>query len=283
MGTSSRQARSPLLLALAACLATPVAAQQSNSFYGETRGWYVSAQTTNGRFSGCVMERPPVAGQLDILMKRENGQWWIAVPTQLPEGSRATIDMDVDKYSNVMNGTVQNGFLAAPMTHEWVETIGHADRITLYMNSRANEISASGTMAAIQKVDECAINSGRSQQAAAPAPRPMPAPTPAPMPMPVPVPQPAVLGANCPAPGSFVSPNMQDWGDITFVNRAGQPLTVYWLDYAGQPQEMGQVPADYQMKIQSIAGHYFVATDASRSCHGGAIEVPFGETSHDLR
>lgn len=253
----------------AAAIAAGFGAAQETSaqtLYDTVRGWEVSTMTApDGSFAGCLMRRP--GGGFDLSIARFDGRTELGFPTTLPEGTPVAIDMDVDRYSEIANAFVRNGWASVPVQEDWVQAIGKAKYMEATVNGRGGEISTSGTMAAILKLQECDKLGGH---------RPAPAPTQT-------VENDTLrMGAGCPALGQYRSPNVQDWGDITFVNRADRAITVYWLNGDGIPQDVvGLLPGE-QAEITSNAGHYFIAKDSDMTCHGGVIEVPFRDSLHEI-
>jgi hypothetical protein len=79
----------------------------------------------------------------------------------------------------------------------------------------------------------------------------------------------AVVGSNCPAPGSLRSQNSSRAVKITVANSSFRPLKIYWLDYNGGMKFYREL-AHGQSYVQSTyAGHPWVAVDRSGKCVGG--------------
>ncbi|HHC29825.1 MAG TPA: hypothetical protein ENK80_04575, partial [Rhodobacterales bacterium] len=140
------------------------------------------------------------------------------------------------------------------------------------MQGMRYDVSLNGTYAGSLKIVECVDRRGQVGAAAS-------APTPS---------QPvesdtARMGAGCPAYGSYRSPNVQDAGDATFVNRSDRALSIIWIDYDGNNQEMAALQPGESTFVTSHAGHYFLAKDRDGTCHGGVLEVGFPASRFDIR
>lgn len=239
----------------------------AQDLYGSVRGWDIRTMTgPNGTFAGCLMQRP--GGGFDPSIARFNGVTELGFPAPLPDGTPVTVDMDVDRYSHIADTLVQTGWASVQVQDDWVQATGKASHMEARVNGQGGEISTGGTMAAILKLRECDQFGGHK---------------------PAPAPAQALendtlrMGAGCPAVGQYRSPNVQDWGNITFVNHIDRAITLYWLDGQGVPQDVVGLLPGQQAKITSNAGHYFIAKDSDMICHGGVIEVPFRESVHEIR
>lgn len=266
-------------LRLAACAVTSLtfaatAFAQDMAHYGDARGWSVVSFSNGGAFVGCGMHRPTQNGGFGLV--NENGNWLLTFPASLPNGAVMEMYLEVDRASFPLNATVYDGEAQAYLTPQAADAIARGRHMETNYHGLVQTYSLKGTTAGKLKVEECIARRGNVYAVTAPAPSPSPA-------APQVVENDAYrLGAGCPAPGSFRSPDAQDWGDITFVNRSSQAVTLYWLDLSGQPVEItGLLPGESNL-INSTAGHYFIAKDFQGSCHGGVIEVPYGQTVYDI-
>ncbi|OWU83713.1 hypothetical protein ATO6_17815 [Oceanicola sp. 22II-s10i] len=261
----------------------------TRAVYGQARGWTIYSTTAYGEYSGCRMER---GGGFDFSLTRNVGYWTFSLPVSLPQDTLADVILDIDRYSfDLRMIASSSGELTARIDPALVQRIAQAGVIQVVVNGASHGLSASGTQAAISKIGECDDRRGRTA-AAAPAPSPrLPDRNAQPGIKPVP---PHIripggdsdaykMGTGCPAVGSVKSPNLQDWGNITFVNRSDRAVLIYWLDYDGLPVEMAGLGRNEQIYINSTAGHFFVAKDSDFACHGGVIEVPLGENTHTIR
>jgi dipeptidyl aminopeptidase/acylaminoacyl peptidase len=69
------------------------------------------------------------------------------------------------------------------------------------------------------------------------------------------------LTARPPAPG-LRSRTTGEQTEITFANRTGGPVDLYWLDPEGQRREYGSVPAGESRRLRTYAGHTWLVTTA---------------------
>ncbi|SPF80316.1 VHL beta domain-containing protein [Pseudoprimorskyibacter insulae] len=243
--------------------AAPMVPAVTTTHYDTARDWTVHAEQNAHGFAGCAMTRGP---GFDLSLARFGGAWTLRFPFNAPDGTRITADMDLDRASALADLTVLNGVAEGEIGESWVEGIALGRRFFVSLGGPQSRISLSGTAAAITKVEECDMNFGV-----------------------VPVAQTAVEndalrpGPNCPAMGSMRSPNLQDLGNITFINQTDAAINLYWLDFNGMPQEMGGLLPGDIARFNSVAGHYWLARDVHGTCHGGTIEVPFGDTSYEIR
>jgi hypothetical protein len=236
---------------------------RTSEFYGETRGWTVQKEYDGGSYMGCTMRRGP---GFDMSLALYEGQWFLSFPFMAANGTQVMMDMDMDRASNVMPMDVYDNIASGAVDPGWVEGIASARNYFVNLPGGSREISMSGTAAAILKVKECA------GVVATPAPAAQVIENDAYRP-----------GLNCPVIGSVKSPNVQDWGDVTFINLFDAAITLYWLDANGAPQEKAGLLPGERIKFVSNAGHYWLARDFQGTCHGGTIEVGFGDTFYEIR
>lgn len=104
-----------------------------------------------------------------------------------------------------------------------------------------------------------------------------PAPA-APMPPHVPVstatPSPSSGGEGCSDLGRVRSGIGSTPFQATFVNRQQAPRVLFWIDNAGQAQQMAFLEPGYQTVIETDQAHVWLITDASGQCRGMIRPVP---------
>jgi len=238
--------------------------------YDSVRGWNVWTVGQGREFLNCYMERS--GNQFDLLLSRDfTGQWQVGFPTSAQHGAPVTIDLDVGRYSDVMEGYTNRGVAWANVAPDFVEIIAKENDMSVMMQGYGYDVSLSGTYAGALKIVECANQQG--QMAAAPAPTPS---------------QPvesgtARMGAGCPAYGSYRSPDVQDAGEIEFVNYTDRAISIIWIDYDGNNQEMAGLTPGESIKYDSPAGHYWLAKDFDGTCHGGVLEVGYPSSYYEIR
>jgi VHL beta domain len=251
-------------------------AQAEEKLYSSVRGWNVVATGENGTFVGCGMIRPQDRFAM-VLLQSSSYSWELGFTTTAPAGRNVTIDMDIDRASDVMLG-VSNGTFAGGQIHQgWVDALASGKRLSVQMDGYSTDVSLRGTTAAILKVTECvdrynvagtfyANLSGTSQESGQAIPQPQAPRVIAPM-----EDDTARMGEGCPVYGSYRSPNSQDWAGVEFVNLTDRAITVYWIDYDGRNVDMAGLAPNESIGFDSYAGHYWIAKDFGAKCYGGLM------------
>lgn len=249
-------------------------AQVDETFYGTARGWDIVSVSEYGDFLGCGMSRLKLAFDMTLGLD-EYGAWQLGFPAASPDGTQITIDMDLDRYSDLLNATVRGGLANAQIHSDWVSSIAKGNNLSVKMEGRAHAISLRGTSAAILKVKECVSRRGQvistlqGSQVNQFATPPIESDA-------------ARMGTGCPAYGSMRSPNTQDWGDVNFTNRTDRAVTIYWIDFQGQNVEMGGLLPGESQSLTSNAGHLFLAKDFGGTCFGGVWTVGYGNNNFEI-
>lgn len=265
--------------------ASPALAMNEEKLYSSVRGWDVFASAENGAFTGCGMMRPNQTFGM-VLLNSSNNIWALGFRTNLPNGARVSIDMDLDRYSDVLQATSNGEFAGAQIQYSWVQALANGKKLWVEMENNRHMIPLRGTTAAILKVQECvgrynAVGFAKGPVAVAPAAQPGTPPKPA-------IKQPvesdaARMGAGCPAYGSYRSPDAQDWGEVEFVNLTDAAVTIYWIDYNGHNVEMAGILPGEQVGFDSTGGHHWLAKDFSGTCHGGVLTLGVGKNLFNIR
>ena len=273
----------PFLLGLAVALSgQSVSAQTFEEHYASVRGWDVVSLHDQGQFVGCGMSRPDDGG-FDFALYYGFGDWEILVPTSARAQSDVTIDMDLDRMSEVVIGKSDGMIASALVAASWVNAIANGRTLTVYLEGWTHEIPLTGTTAAILKVEECVGGGGQQPRTSARASTSSSTSS-----RPSIVQQPvesdaARMGVNCPAYGAFRSPDSQDWGDVEFVNYVDHAVTIYWIDLNGHNVEMASLLPGQNIKISSNAGHHFIIKDFDATCFGGVWTLGLGENYIEIR
>ncbi len=264
--------------AFLALIAFPVQAFDMGRHYSDTRGWEVRMSQN----TGCIATSPIGSDIATMMVLVPAGNFELVLPTAAPSGAEIPVTLDIDRYSFTDSFYAEDGFAHGVFDTPLREAMAKGRNMTILHDGESFFLPLEGTTAALLKLQECwydlvqpSANTSRELPVALPSRGDKTSAAP------------AVAATQsvkaCPAPGSVASPDVQDWGDITFENRSGVPLTIYWLDWNGQPQNMGTLEVGQNTAITSRASHLFLATDAFGFCHGGVIEVPLGQSTHIIR
>ncbi len=203
-------------------------ASPTESTYGTVKGWtIVSAyEQPSGEFLGCAMGRINNGGDLVLLMNGYGG-WVLKFPHVAAQGSVVSVTMDLDRYSDQIDMISDGIWIARDIHPDWVAALAAGNELSVRYANRSLSIGLTGTAAAIAKVTECNSYGGRTSTTATQAAAPQVVES-----------EHLRMGAGCPGLGTLPSPTTGTPTTITFRNHAGRAVTVYWLDYNGQPSEM---------------------------------------------
>lgn len=156
---------------VATCLAamTWVSDAAADQPYAQVKGWSIIA-IDYGQGFGCTMQRQH--GATDMMLHLKENQWELGIRSRRAPGDATTIEMDIDRFSEILNARVYPGGIAiANVDDSWVKAIAQARFIQASADGGImREISAQGTAAAISKTRECAVFHGISVPGIAPAP-----------------------------------------------------------------------------------------------------------------
>ena len=249
-----------------------VSANPSETTYATVKGWtIVSAHDlSSNEFLGCAMGRINNGDGL-VLVMNDYGGWVLKFPHGAPQGSIVPVTMDLDRYSDQINMTGDGGWIAGDVHPDWVQALAAGSSLSVRYANRSLAIGLTGSAAAIKKVEECNSYGGRAPTTTAQAATPQVVES-----------EHLRMGAGCPALGSQPSPTSGTPTTIIFNNQAGRAVTVYWLDYNGQPVEMLPLSNGGQGNLSTYVGHRFIAKDFDMTCHGGVIEVPSGYDTYTI-
>ncbi|WP_158964300.1 VHL beta domain-containing protein [Chachezhania sediminis] len=268
------------------CSASMAAALDWGQHFGETRGWEVRQSD----MVGCFALSPGTTAINTIFLISPMGNFELLFPTKLPEETEIPVTLDIDgrRYSDTFYAWQGNahGVFETPLR----ETVAAGNTMIVSMDGQSYNVPLAGATAALLKLQECWYDLTKpspdtnrelpvalpSKQGAGPATGQGPAPT-------VGAVQGIAAEQACLPRNGVASPNVQDMGDITFENRGPVLITVYWVDYAGQGQEMAFLQPGQSVFINSFASHLFYALDGLGACHGPMVEVPFGTSTHAFR
>lgn len=219
------------------------------------------------------MSRPDDGG-FDFALFYGFGNWSILVPSSAPAQANVTIDMDLDRFSEVVSGMSDGAIANAFVADSWVNAIAKGNTLIVHLEGWTHEIPLTGTTAAILKVRECVSMAGQQphETSASASSKPQPVESDA-----------ARKGANCPAYGAFRSPNVQDWGDVEFVNKVDHAVTVYWIDFNGDNVEMAGLLPGESASFTSNAGHHWIIKDFDGTCFGGVWTLGLGDNYIEIR
>ncbi len=263
------------LVATSMAAALPALAEQySEAPYGAARGWSVVAVLHDGNYTRCSALAPD--GGMTIDLSAEG--WWLTVP-HLPPAQQHDGSVDVDRYSfETTFFPLDNGGFGSPMEPGLVKTLKSGKLLIVNAGGMSTQHSLAGSTAAMLKVQECANNAGeRPDGFSASAPAAV-APAPAPVESDA-----SNMGAGCPAYGSVVSPASSTPAPVTFVNRADQAVTIYWIGFDGQINEYaGTLPGE-SVTFDSYVGHNWLAKDFDFTCRGGVLSVAPGGSTFEIR
>jgi len=81
------------------------------------------------------------------------------------------------------------------------------------------------------------------------------------------------MGSGCPRLGQFRSPASNARATIEFIGRADRAVTVYWIDFNGNPVDYGGLDGRKTLRFNTFVGHYWIAKDFDGRCYGGVVSV----------
>lgn len=289
-----------------ACTALPASAYDFGRNFGYVRGWSVDLGS-----GGCIAS-PPGGVSDDILLFHlpPAGGAQLAIVSDAANGTELPGRITVGSYDRQLNWYVEGGMAWETADEELLTQLARASNVRVQIGFFMASQSLAGSTAAMLMLQDCwvqlnrengvtdieqtrqyqamkrdfaGVNGGAVRQPAPSAPAPAPdGPTP-PRVVSVGPAQPDRYGA-CPAPGAGVrSPATQTPEPVTFHNRTQVPLTIYWYDFDGNPQEMFQVQPGARIDANSYTGHLFVARDALGGCYGSVLHVSPGGGEFALR
>ena len=257
--------------------ALPAAAQADERPYGSIRGWQITAGFQGTRHITCSAHIREGAQDMS-LMRDVHGAWMARVTGPALGASReGIVEIDgtetplrIDAFGSDLFFVMPDGMLDAVRAGSFLRVrvpgVGESARVPL-----------NGTAAATAKIDECfnlggvspsrpsAMGGGLAGASGAGAGRALPDGV-----------APAALaqGQGCPVFGTVASTAGGVLTKLTFVNRAGRPLTLYWIDPGAVPIEMARLEPGQEITMDTATGHVWVLRGIDGACLGGLIETP---------
>ncbi|MEC3860600.1 hypothetical protein VK792_04835 [Mesobacterium sp. TK19101] len=249
-----------VVLALGAGLTSPAAALDSET-YGAFADWKVMAQHENGRPVACGIER---GTEMDFSLAKTlgDGSWTMGIPRERPDGALVSIVAEAGRERIKGDYTVWDGMVHVPVTEAWIGAIVRGSDLILNVDGTEMTLPLTGTTGAIGMLEDCAARRGSDA---------------------IPARDPGKAGLACPTQGVDKSPATHSGAEITFVNRSGAPVTVYWQDFDGNPVKIVDLAEGEEAPIMSNKGHVFFASDGDGTCYGGKIEMPEYDKVFDIR
>jgi len=247
--------------------------------YATTRGWEVFQSD----MYGCKALSPPGSDVLVIMSLVPAGNFELVLPTERADESESPVLIGIDGQEFrdefiVFEGNA-HGVFEAPLREAMAA--GNDMYVSFDSYQRLHQPLA-GSKAALLKLQDCwydLIKPSPKTNRALPVALPsLGAPERGGAPVAGQVQ--AAPPSSCLPRNGVASPDVQDWGDITFENRAEVPVTIYWIDWRGDGKETAFLRPGESVFVQSRASHLFYALDALGNCHGDMIEVPLGNTTH---
>jgi len=257
--------------------ATTGSAAADETFYGETRGWTTVALGDNGRFTGCAATIARDGGTWGF-GQHVSGQWRLAFGAPGLHGAQpVTIDIDRATFPyHTAEGDGTNLYVSVDAAS--LDAVRRGNRMTVTLgNGQTANMTLAGTAAAMLKVQECVQNGGRPPAAGGTLPA-------------VPGGAAAAVendalrgGAGCPDFRRWASLGSNTPAVLTVTNRSDRALTLYWIDFNGQPQEYaGTLPGE-TLQLDTYASHRWLARDFGGTCVGGVMDMAAGMNTYDLR
>lgn len=232
--------------------------------YGQARDWAVSAVKVEGTFARCAAENPNVGFALEN--STEGYTLVLSGPPSNPTEYKAYLDISPKSFSVTFYPTADGRYITF-LEPKLLNAIKGGQKIAYYMDG--GEVTVwplAGATAALLKLQECVERGGEGGIAAPAAVAPAPVESDA-----------ARLGAGCPAPGAQISPRSTTPAKATFVNKSDQAVSIYWIDFKGQIQEMGATLPGETFEAKTFAGHFWLAKDFDGKCHGGIFTAVPGQ------
>lgn len=256
----SRVALRVVTLALGAGLMSPAAALESE-LYGTSADWTVMARHENGRAVACGVERS-AENAFSLAKTLGDGSWAMGIPRDRPDGALVSIVAEVGRERIKGDYTVWDGMVQIPVTDAWVGAIVRGSSLILNVDGTEATVPLTGTTGAIGMLEDCASRRGAGA---------------------IPARAPGMAGLTCPAQGVDKSPPTHSGAELTFVNRSGGPVSVFWQDFDGNPVRIIDLDKGQQAPIMSNKGHIFFAKGKDGTCYGGKIETPEYDKVVDIR
>lgn len=225
-------------------------------------GWQVDSLTDGQGFPGCSGIMRQDEGFLTVLQTRDG--WLLRFPpnrTDYHDGALVSIEGDViDSQAGFLPkgaGHINISYQAVAWNAQasWLKNAINGDMTTTWRLNRP--------AAVIGMVEECYQNRGVVPAVKATATTPVVTGT---------VEYVALHnGADCPAIGGLASGSNGTPAHVTFANVSEVGITLYWLDYTGQPIEYAVLLPGDTFDVDTWANHYWLALDFQGTCHGGLI------------
>lgn len=294
-----------------ACTALPATADDFGRNFGYARGWSVDLKPDP--MGGCIAS-PPGGVSDDILMVHlpPAGGAQLAIVSFAPEDSTIPGEIHVGRYQRRLDWYVSNGMAWETADADLLTQLARAATVQVRIGNQTANMSLAGSTAAMLMLQDCwvqmnrengvtdieqtrqyqslkrdfaSVNGGAVRQPAPPARAAISgSPTPPQVVSVGPAEPDRYDACPAPAPGAAVrSPATRTPELVTFHNRSQVPLTVYWYDFDGNPQEMFQVRPGVRIDANTYSGHLFVARDALGGCYGGVLQVRPGGGSFALQ
>ncbi len=269
------------------CQSLPGHAEIGYQYYGETKGWMVSAVTFDGQFMRCAA----AYGGDSALELHYSSEGYTVVMAGVSAPQEVPGSLDIDRAS--FEGT----WFAGDSGLIWF-----MDDLTLTALRQGSELTANaagqpqmsigldGSAAALLKLEECVGRGGEAKAAAAsPAPVPKPAKPAEPAERKIPAavvqwpanvpPQPVenetqYLGANCPAWGEFASGASTTAARASFTNNSDGAVSIYWIGFDGTLTEYAGLLPGETFDVDTYVGHVWVAKDFEGTCLGKGALFP---------
>jgi hypothetical protein len=223
--------------------------------YASVRGWRVVSARMQGRFAYCAAEKNDRGGL--VRLGYDNQQWQLAVPFDNPP-SDVYVAADVDGRKLYTSGVTDDSWVFIWLGLQEVSQISKGNMLVVDISRVSFDYSLSGSAAAILKVEECVANRGDKPRAASSSGSGT-------------VESDALrLGGNCPS--LWPSPSSNEPATIEFIDRPNPDqgaVTVYWIDFQGNPTEIGIFDENNTLMVDSFVGHGFIVKDFAGNCYGG--------------
>ena len=265
-----------LFLSAVICATFGLAAQAQDfeieTYAADVRGWQVDALSDDQGFFACAgMSGEQKDGYLAVMQTRDG--WMLRVPTEQTEsfeGALVTIDgREIDSQI----GFFPEGAGHIALADQAVDWIAQGSRLKVAVN---NDLTTnwvlSGSAAMVTKVTECYKRKGVVKTAAPAKPKPPKKVAPK-------VVENDALrsGQDCPEIGSVASYASDTASNIQFYNASDVAITLYWLDFDGNPVEYAALLPGEDYVVDTWAEHFWLARDFEGTCRGGVIQPAGGQ------
>jgi hypothetical protein len=265
--------------ALGLAVAAPAAAQDFKPVIAG--GWAVAAEKVNGKFTRCTADSTGNGNQGLRFSFMANLDRYLSLPgSGAPVGSRDQLSVQLKPSGKVLQlPMVQRGgnrlWTAKPLSNDEFEGFYNAKQMDAKLASqnaiRTFRLGDVGTMG--DAIDGCLstfVGGG-----AAPPPPPPPAPSRQQTQYPVES-DAHRMGAGCPQLGQYKSPPSTARTTIEFTGQVDHAVTVYWIDFKGNPVDYGGLVGNNKLKFDTFLGHYWIAKDFDGRCYGGVMQARAG-------